>query len=145
MRAVAAGYRDYVGKLYESAQIDGIIFDDGYPLPQIPMDTVREQIPVSCQPIYRIEPLIVDLLKQDLSWSEFRQAIRRHDLERADVRRVRRGQVRHRLPDRSRHLAAEPDAGPGLPGAGRDQAWSRRRLDEEVAGSPALPVARALH
>ena len=38
------------------------------------MDTVREQIPVSCQPIYRIEPLIVDLLKQDLSWSEFRQA-----------------------------------------------------------------------
>ena len=72
--AVAAGYRDYVGKLYESAQIDGIIFDDGYPLPQIPMDTVREQFPVSCQPIYRIEPLIVDLLKQDLSWSEFRQA-----------------------------------------------------------------------
>jgi hypothetical protein len=72
--AVAAGYRDYVGKLYESAQIDGIIFDDGYPLPQIPMDTVRAQIPVSCQPIYRIEPLIVELLKQDLSWSEFRQA-----------------------------------------------------------------------
>ncbi|HEX3301672.1 MAG TPA: amidohydrolase family protein [Thermomicrobiales bacterium] len=71
--AVANGYRDYVGKLYESAQIDGIIFDDGYPLPQIPMDKVREQIPVSCKPIYRIEPLIVELLKQDLSWPEFRQ------------------------------------------------------------------------
>jgi uncharacterized protein len=72
--AVENGYRDYVGKLYEAAQIDGIIFDDGYPLPQVPMDMVREQIPVRCQPIYRIEPLIVDLLKQDLSWSEFRQA-----------------------------------------------------------------------
>jgi hypothetical protein len=72
-QAVANGYRDYVGKLYESAQLDGIIFDDGYPLPQIPMATVREQIPVSCQPIYRIEPLIVDLLKKDLSWPDFRQ------------------------------------------------------------------------
>src|SRR5215216_7360412 len=71
--AVAAGYRDYVGRLYESAQIDGIIFDDGYPLPQIPMDQVREQLPVICQPIFRIEPLIVDLLKQDISWTEFRQ------------------------------------------------------------------------
>ena len=71
--AVSAGYREYVGKLYESAQIDGIIFDDGYPLPQIPMDQVRGQIPVSCQPIYRIEPLIARLLKDDLPWAEFRQ------------------------------------------------------------------------
>lgn len=73
-QAVAGGYREYVGRLYESAQLDGIIFDDGYPLPQVPMATVREQLPVSCQPIFRIEPLIVDLLKQDLSWSEFRHA-----------------------------------------------------------------------
>ena len=72
-QAVASGYREYVGKLYESAQIDGIVFDDGYPLPQVPMETVREQIPVNCQPIYRIEPLIANLLKQDLSWPEFRQ------------------------------------------------------------------------
>jgi hypothetical protein len=71
--AVAEGYRGYVGRLYASAQIDGIIFDDGYPLPQIPMDKVREQLPVACQPIFRIEPLIVDLLKQDISWTEFRQ------------------------------------------------------------------------
>jgi hypothetical protein len=71
--AVAEGYRGYVGRLYASAQIDGIIFDDGYPLPQIPMDKVREQLPVVCQPIFRIEPLIVDLLKQDISWTEFRQ------------------------------------------------------------------------
>jgi uncharacterized protein len=71
--AIASGYRDYVGRLYGSAQIDGIVFDDGYPLPQVPMAEVREQIPVSCKPIYRIEPLIVDLLKQELSWSEFRQ------------------------------------------------------------------------
>jgi hypothetical protein len=71
--AIGAGYRDYVGQLYESAQIDGIVFDDGYPLPQIPMDKVREEIPVSCQPIFRIEPLIVELLEQDLSWPEFRQ------------------------------------------------------------------------
>lgn len=73
-QAIGSGYRDYVGKLYESAQIDGVIFDDGYPLPQIDMPTVRDQIPVSCVPIFRIEPLIVDLLKRETSWAEFSQA-----------------------------------------------------------------------
>ncbi len=73
-QAIAGGYREYVGKLYESAQIDGVVFDDGYPLPQLNMATVREQIPVTCAPIYRIEPLIVDLLKRELSWTEFSQA-----------------------------------------------------------------------
>ena len=72
--AIAGGYRAYVGNLYESAQIDGIVFDDGYPLPQLSMETVRAQIPVSCQPIYRIEPLIAELLRQDLTWSEYRQS-----------------------------------------------------------------------
>jgi len=71
--AVADGYCAYVGRLYEDAKIDGIIFDDGYPLPQVSMEKVREQIPIRCEPIYRIEPLIVDLLKQELPWSEFRQ------------------------------------------------------------------------
>src|SRR5687767_11544959 len=42
--AVAGGYRAYVGQLYGDAGIDGIVFDDGYPLPQVPMDKVREQI-----------------------------------------------------------------------------------------------------
>src|SRR5688500_9234473 len=71
--AVAAGYRDYVGRLCGHAGIEGIIFDDGYPLPAVPMEKVREQLAVRCEPIVRIEPLIVDLLKQELSWAEFRQ------------------------------------------------------------------------
>jgi hypothetical protein len=71
--AVAAGYRDYVGRLFADAQLEAVIFDDGYPLPQVPMEAVRAELPVRCEPIYRIEPLIVDLLRAQLSWAEFRQ------------------------------------------------------------------------
>ena len=43
------------GDRYVKYDIAGDSVDDGYPLPQVPMDKVREQIPVSCQPIYRID------------------------------------------------------------------------------------------
>ena len=72
--AVAGGYTDYVTRLYESAQLDGVVFDDGYPLPQIDMTAMQAEMPVQCAKIYRIEPLIMTLLKQDLSWTDFAKA-----------------------------------------------------------------------
>jgi predicted TIM-barrel fold metal-dependent hydrolase len=38
------------------------------------MDAMRQEVPIHCAKIYRIEPLIADLLKQDLSWGEFSEA-----------------------------------------------------------------------
>ena len=72
--AVKLDYRDYTGAMFADAGLDGIVFDDGYPLPQVDIAQVRAELPVECVPIYRIEPLIVELLGQQLSWAEFRQA-----------------------------------------------------------------------
>jgi len=71
---ITADYTGYVGKLYGDAQLDGVVFDDGYPLPQVDMAAMQQEVPIHCAKIYRIEPLIVDLLKRDLSWDEFRHA-----------------------------------------------------------------------
>ena len=70
--AVKLDYRDYVGAMFADAALDGIVFDDGYPLPQVDMEAVRAELPVECVKIYRIEPLIAELLEERLSWPEFR-------------------------------------------------------------------------
>ena len=58
--AVKLDYRDYTGAMFADAGLDGIVFDDGYPLPQVDIAQVRAELPVECVPIYRIEPLIVE-------------------------------------------------------------------------------------
>jgi hypothetical protein len=71
---VAVDYRDYVQRLYADAGLDTVIFDFGVPLPMLDIDMVSAELPVEVVPIFRIEPLIADLLKQDLSWTEFKDA-----------------------------------------------------------------------
>jgi len=71
---VAVDYQDYVRRLYADAGLDTVIFDFGVPLPMLDIDEVSAELPIEVVPIYRIEPLIADLLKQDLSWSEFKDA-----------------------------------------------------------------------
>jgi hypothetical protein len=70
--AVAAGYADYVRRLYGEAGIETLLFDFGVPLPMLDVAAVRAELPVAIAPIYRIEPLIADLLKTDIGWSEFK-------------------------------------------------------------------------
>lgn len=70
---VAVDYTDYVRRLYADAGLDTVIFDFGVPLPMLDIDEVSAELPIEVVPIYRIEPLIADLLKQDLSWSEFKE------------------------------------------------------------------------
>lgn len=74
--AVAAGYSDYVSRLYRDAGLETLVFDFGIPLPILDVDQVREELPVEVVPVFRIEPLIADLLKMDIAWDEFR---RRYD------------------------------------------------------------------
>lgn len=70
------GFAGYIRDLYAAARLETIVFDMGYPLPMLPLEEVRAQVPVEIVPIYRIEPLIADLLKEEIGWAEFR---RRYD------------------------------------------------------------------
>ena len=74
--AVEKGYTDYVARLYADAGLDTLVCDFGIPLPMLDIAEVRSELPVEIVPIYRIEPLIADLLRTDVGWAEFR---RRYD------------------------------------------------------------------
>ena len=80
--AVAAGYTEYVSKLYGDVGLDTVIFDFGIPLPMLDVAAVRSELPVEVVPVIRIEPLIADLLKTDIGWPEFQ---RRYDDTIADA------------------------------------------------------------
>jgi predicted TIM-barrel fold metal-dependent hydrolase len=80
--AVAGGYTEYVAKLYGAVGLDTLIFDFGIPLPMLDVAAVRSELPVEVVPVFRIEPLIADLLKTDIGWSEFQ---RRYDHTIADA------------------------------------------------------------
>ncbi len=71
-RAVSDGYSDYVRMLYADAGLETLVFDFGYPVPNLALDAVREELPVEVVPILRIEPLIAGLLATDIGWSEFK-------------------------------------------------------------------------
>jgi hypothetical protein len=70
---VAVDYRGYVQRLWADARLDTVVFDFGLPLPMLDIDEVSAELPIEVVPIYRIEPLIADLLKQDLTWTEFKE------------------------------------------------------------------------
>jgi hypothetical protein len=72
-RAVAEGYSDYVRRLYAADNITTLVIDFGYPQPPISVEQFTGEVPVEVVPIYRIEPLIVDLLASDCGWNEFRR------------------------------------------------------------------------
>jgi hypothetical protein len=82
-QAVAdAGFTEYVRALYGAAGLTTLVTDFGIPLPPLDVDEVKRQLPVEVVPIYRIEPLIADLLKTDIGWAEFK---RRYDETLADA------------------------------------------------------------
>lgn len=72
-RAVEEDYTGYVRRLYADAGLTTLVTDFGFPLPMLDVEAVRAELPVEVVPIFRIEPLIADLLKQDIGWTEFRQ------------------------------------------------------------------------
>jgi predicted TIM-barrel fold metal-dependent hydrolase len=80
--AVAADYSGYVARLYGDAGLDTLVVDFGIPLPMLDVAAVRTELPVEIVPVFRIEPLIADLLKTDIGWDEFR---RRYDDTIADA------------------------------------------------------------
>lgn len=76
------GYEAYCKAMFTAGEIATLIVDFGYPQPSIPVETFRREAGIEIVPLLRIEPLIMDLLKADLTWGEFR---RRYDDTIADA------------------------------------------------------------
>ncbi|PJF23887.1 MAG: hypothetical protein CUN53_20620, partial [Phototrophicales bacterium] len=56
------GYDVYCKTMFMAGDIATLIVDFGYPQPSIPVETFRREAGIEIVPIFRIEPLIVDLL-----------------------------------------------------------------------------------
>lgn len=72
-KAVEGGYTDYVRRLYADAGLTALVTDFGVPLPMLDVAAVRAEMPVEIVPVFRIEPLIADLLRTDIGWAEFKR------------------------------------------------------------------------
>ena len=72
-KAVADDYLGYVRRLFDHCHLTTLVTDFGYPQPMLPVSQFVQDMPVEVVPIYRIEPLIVELLGSDCGWDEFRQ------------------------------------------------------------------------
>lgn len=70
-KAVGEDYSGYVKRLYDECGLTTLITDFGYPQPPVPVSQFVKEIPVEVVPIYRIEPLIVELLDSECTWDEF--------------------------------------------------------------------------
>lgn len=70
---VAADYTGYVKRLFSDCGLTTLVTDFGYPQPPIAVSQFIQEVPAEVAPIFRIEPLIVELLKSDFGWDEFRQ------------------------------------------------------------------------
>lgn len=71
--AIRAGYTAYTAQLYNACNLDTMVVDFGYPQPPIAVEQFDQEMPETLEivPIYRIEPLIVDLLSEGVGWDEF--------------------------------------------------------------------------
>lgn len=69
----AQGYTSYVKSLYDDCGLTALVADFGYPQPPVDRAQFSRDMPVEVVPIYRIEPLIAELLDTDIGWDEFRQ------------------------------------------------------------------------
>jgi hypothetical protein len=69
-------YAGYVKHLYDDCGLTALVVDFGYPKPPLDKTRFAEEMPVQVVPIFRIEPLIAELLQVDIGWDEFR---RRYD------------------------------------------------------------------
>lgn len=69
-------YAGYIKRLYDDCGLTALVTDFGYPRPPVDRAQFTKEMPVEVVPIYRIEPLIVELLEAGIGWDEFR---RRYD------------------------------------------------------------------
>lgn len=66
-------YAGHVKRLFDDCSLTALVTDFGYPKPPLERAQFVEEMPVEVVSIYRIEPLIAELLKEDIDWRQFRQ------------------------------------------------------------------------
>lgn len=67
-------YPGYVNRLYAACKLTAMVADFGYPKqPAVDKAQFIEDMPVEVVPVYRIEPLIAELLSEDIGWAEYRR------------------------------------------------------------------------
>lgn len=71
VRASETDELGYRRRLFADGAVEALATDMGFPQPPIGLDTFRQTTPVPVWPIFRIEPLIADLLGQQLAYDEF--------------------------------------------------------------------------
>jgi uncharacterized protein len=72
-KTVIADYTGYVKRLFDHCGLTTLVTDFGYPQPAVAVSQFMAEMPVEVVPIYRIEPLIVELLESGYGWDEFRR------------------------------------------------------------------------
>lgn len=68
-----ADYAGHVKRLFDDCGLTALVTDFGYPKPLLDRAQFTADMPVEVVAIYRVEPLIAELLKEDIEWGEFRQ------------------------------------------------------------------------
>lgn len=67
-------YRSHVKRLYAAGGLTTLVTDFGYPQPPVGVAEFTAEAGVEIVPVFRIEPLIAQLLKTELGWDEFRRS-----------------------------------------------------------------------
>lgn len=71
--ASSAGYSSYIRRLYDACGLQTLVVDFGYPQPPVDRGQFERDVSVEVVPVFRIEPLIAQLLATDIGWAEFRR------------------------------------------------------------------------
>jgi hypothetical protein len=70
--AAVGDYSGYVKRL-DDCGLTTLVVDFGNPQPPVDRSQFIEEMPIEVVPIFRIEPLIAELLKADVGWAEFQK------------------------------------------------------------------------
>jgi len=72
-QAIGEDFTAYAKRLYDDCGLTTLVVDFGIPLPIIPVEEFAGFTPAEVVPVFRIEPLIADLLREDILWDEFKR------------------------------------------------------------------------
>ncbi len=67
-------YRGHIKRLYDACGLTTLVTDFGYPQPPVGVAEFTADAGVEVVPVFRIEPLIAQLLKTELGWAEFKRS-----------------------------------------------------------------------
>ena len=70
----SADYGAYTHRLFRDAGLETILVDTGYPQPPVDIASFRRMVGCRAEAIFRLEPMMDELLRRKLPWQEFLRA-----------------------------------------------------------------------